>query len=364
MRIELYNYMNSGWVAFDDVSLQVAYGDGDGSPPDPVVPNPGFETSGGWSEIVSPDWPGTSIWRGTWGTADQHSGEYAYAISNHAYGYLRSDAVAVRPNTEYDVYAWVRGELDDESHSNWYVRVYFYDSGGAQISNQNVAWGGPGSLNTTWQEKGGTITTPSNAATMRVMLLNHLNSGWVAFDDVRVVAHSQVTKYYYAAGQRVAMRQNGTLTYLHGDHLGSTSLSTDAGGQPQARVLYYPYGEERYTEGTLPTDYTYTGQRVVESLGGLMDYNARYYDPYLNRFISPDTIIPDTANPQDLNRYAYVRNNPMLYTDFSGNRPCGPACREDITTDELFRCSGTQCWNQSGPVYSIAPQHLRCPREL
>jgi hypothetical protein len=57
------------------------------------------------------------------------------------------------------------------------------------------------------------------------------------------------------------MRKDGTVTYLHGDHLGSTSLTTDAAGAVVARVLYYPYGEERYTEGTLQTDYGYTGQR-------------------------------------------------------------------------------------------------------
>ena len=48
-------------------------------------------------------------------------------------------------------------------------------------------------------------------------------------------------------------------------------------------------------------------------------YNARYYDPYLNRFISPDTIIPDPQNPQDLNRYSYTRNNPVRYTDPTGH---------------------------------------------
>jgi len=50
---------------------------------------------------------------------------------------------------------------------------------------------------------------------------------------------------------------------------------------------------------------------------------ARMYDPELGRFISPDTIIPDPGNPQDLNRYAYVRNNPLAYVDPSGHEPSG-----------------------------------------
>jgi RHS repeat-associated protein len=126
-----------------------------------------------------------------------------------------------------------------------------------------------------------------------------------------LVAGPEVTKYYYAGMQRVAMRKNGTVFYLHGDHLGSTSLATDAGGAKASRVLYYPYGEERYWEGTLPTDFTYTGQRSEgPGLGGLMDYRARFYDPSLGRFISADTIVPNPSNPQDLNRFAYARNNP------------------------------------------------------
>ncbi|MCP4593679.1 MAG: hypothetical protein GY842_23330, partial [bacterium] len=70
-----------------------------------------------------------------------------------------------------------------------------------------------------------------------------------------------ITKYYYAAGQRVAMRRDGVVQYLHGDHLGSTSLSTDANGAVVARQLYYPYGEERWSSGTLTSDYGFTGQR-------------------------------------------------------------------------------------------------------
>ena len=43
--------------------------------------------------------------------------------------------------------------------------------------------------------------------------------------------------------------------------------------------------------------------------------------PLLRRFISPDTIVPDPGNPQDLNRYSYVRNNPVMYNDPTGNLP-------------------------------------------
>ena len=50
-----------------------------------------------------------------------------------------------------------------------------------------------------------------------------------------------------------------------------------------------------------------------------MDYNARFYSPYLNRWIQPDNIVPDIKNPQSLNRYSYVENNPIIYIDTLGH---------------------------------------------
>ena len=65
------------------------------------------------------------------------------------------------------------------------------------------------------------------------------------------------------------------------------------------------------------TDKLFTGQRETAGLG-IYHYQARFYSPKLGRFLSADTIVPDPANPQDLNRYAYVRNNPLKYTDLAG----------------------------------------------
>jgi hypothetical protein len=44
--------------------------------------------------------------------------------------------------------------------------------------------------------------------------------------------------------------------------------------------------------------------------------------PYINQFLSADTIVPSYGNPQTLNRYAYTRNNPIRYTDPSGHDVC------------------------------------------
>ncbi len=122
--------------------------------------------------------------------------------------------------------------------------------------------------------------------------------------------------------QRIALRQGGTLYYLLTDHLGSTSLLTDANGAKVANseLRYLPYGSVRSGDpAALPTAFNFTGQRLDTSTG-LLYYGARYYDPALGRFISPDTVVPGAANPQALNRYSYCYNNPIRYTDPTGHR--------------------------------------------
>ena len=58
---------------------------------------------------------------------------------------------------------------------------------------------------------------------------------------------------------------------------------------------------------------------------GLDYYNARYYNPNIRRFTQADDIIQDQYNPQDLNRYSYVKNNPLRYTDPKGHFAWVPA---------------------------------------
>lgn len=72
----------------------------------------------------------------------------------------------------------------------------------------------------------------------------------------------------------------------------------------------------------MPTDFGFTGQKRDAS-AGLMYYNARYYDTTLGRFISADTMVPSAGDPQSLNRYSYVLNNPLKYVDPSGHCPFG-----------------------------------------
>jgi RHS repeat-associated protein len=132
-----------------------------------------------------------------------------------------------------------------------------------------------------------------------------------------------VTKYYEFGGGVVAMRRAGEgLVYLHGDQLGSTSLTTSASGVVLSQVRYKPWGEERWSAGAPGTDRLFTGQRKESPRTGLAyDYVARMYSPITGRFMSADPIIPIPTDPQSYNRYSYVYNRPLIMKDPTGH--CG-----------------------------------------
>ena len=85
-------------------------------------------------------------------------------------------------------------------------------------------------------------------------------------------------------------------------------------------MRYRPYGEDRDTGSALVTDSKFTGQTEDEA-AGLYWYASRAYDPEIGRFVSPDVMVPDPLNPQSLNRYGYVLNNPLKLVDPSGRTP-------------------------------------------
>jgi RHS repeat-associated protein len=132
---------------------------------------------------------------------------------------------------------------------------------------------------------------------------------------------SVTTTYYYAGGTRIALRQGMTVSYLLGDHLGSTAIAANGTtGALISEQRYKPWGEQRYPTGasTLPTRHQFTGQ-INDSEIGLYFYGARIYSSVPGRFLSADTIVPSPSDPQQLNRYAYARGNPVKYTDPSGH---------------------------------------------
>jgi RHS repeat-associated protein len=76
-----------------------------------------------------------------------------------------------------------------------------------------------------------------------------------------------------------------------------------SGTTKTGELRYRPFGVTRFASGTTPTSYRFTGQREEAALG-LYFYNARWYDPALGHFLSPDTLVPETGNALDYHRTA------------------------------------------------------------
>jgi RHS repeat-associated protein len=137
------------------------------------------------------------------------------------------------------------------------------------------------------------------------------------------------------------IRVEGTLYWIFSDHLQSSSVILEEDGDTDSRTTYTAFGEERYTVGTSPTDYTESkrsfdfkvktgtvftrthGQRSYTDDFGLMYYVARWYDPVTAHFVQADTIIPQPGNSGDWNRYAYVLYNPANFSDPTGHSYSG-----------------------------------------
>lgn len=137
--------------------------------------------------------------------------------------------------------------------------------------------------------------------------------------------------YIRANGSVIAVntaQSNGTNTthYWHKDHLGSIESITDDNGQLVAHLSFDAWGKRRNADWSplevdeiLDTDYDrgYTGHEHLD-LFGLVNMNGRIYDPVIGRFISPDPFLQAPDNLQNYNRYGYVLNNPLSFTDPSG----------------------------------------------
>jgi len=144
--------------------------------------------------------------------------------------------------------------------------------------------------------------------------------------------------YIYAGKRMIAVstrRSNNStdLNYLHRDHINSTTVITDATGVVKERFSYDLFGKRRsdaswkaaspqeaimlsaLTSST--THHGYTEHEFLEGVG-LIHMNGRVYDPELGRFLSADPFVQNKQNLQSFNRYSYVLNNPLSFTDPSG----------------------------------------------
>jgi RHS repeat-associated protein len=104
-----------------------------------------------------------------------------------------------------------------------------------------------------------------------------------------------------------------TLQFIHTNHLGTPEAVTDASGHVVWRGNHTPFGEAR-PSGSLTFNLRFPGQYFDRETG--LHYNHfRYYDPHTGRYTQPD---PIGLAGGDINLFAYVGGNPVMYYDFYG----------------------------------------------
>ena len=159
--------------------------------------------------------------------------------------------------------------------------------------------------------------------------------------------------YVNIASNKLVRLEHGTGKWFYylKDHLESSDYVIASDGIPVEQMLYRAYGTEHKPEvlapawadhladvpGELPrekTHHRFTGKYLDDDTG-LYYFGARYYDPALGRFISPDPLYvgdPErcTGNPTSCNLFAYANNNPMAFIDPTG-------LKEIVAGDAAYR---------------------------
>lgn len=138
-------------------------------------------------------------------------------------------------------------------------------------------------------------------------------------------------------GAQCAVASEKVTIYLT-DAQGSVVAETDAQGNVNYTAANRPYGAQAM--GAPQAGPGYTGH-VNDPDTGLVYMQARYYDPTIGRFLSPDPVSPEPGNSFNFGRYTYANGNPVRYTDPDGR------CVDGLTCGTMFQAHTE--WRLSHP---------------
>lgn len=224
--------------------------------------------------------------------------DFCYDDSGNVRGEGACPAPGVAPRYEYDA----EGRLFKLNGSV----IYVYDGDGKRASKPNrMDWTGVGPDALSETDTGGTVQA----------------------------------NYIFFGGKRIARidnpGQNESVHYYVSDQLGSVAVVASEAGVMESETLYFPYGAERWSSGADPDHYKFTGKEH-DAETELEYFGARHYGATVARFMSPDVPFMDqhSNDPQSWNLYSYARNNPLFYTDPTGN--C--VMNEDAGQDTPVAC--------------------------
>ena len=191
--------------------------------------------------------------------------------------------------------------------------IYGYDAENRLIS--------AGSYSYVYDAEGRRVAKEVSGSITNQYLLDAGGAQLIELDGIGNVLHTNI----FANGSLVATYMYNllqqSLTYFHfSDWLGNRRYQVNAAGPPPAETCTnLPFGDNLSCAGDVDaTEHHFTGkERDTES--GLDDFGARYNASGLGRFMSPDDFGGHLEDPQTLNKYAYVGNSPLRYTDPSGH---------------------------------------------
>jgi RHS repeat-associated protein len=203
------------------------------------------------------------------------------------------------------------------------ISILPYDSNGNLLNDGNNALVYDAENRTVSSTKSGVTSTYSyDCKSLRAQKVAGGVTTVYIYSGGKVIAEYQngalpsapTRQYIYAGSSMLAKVEAGVTSYYHPDHL-SNRITTDSNGSVTGQQGHFPFGQSWYDSNTTKLKFT-TYEHDSESGN---DYAmARYYASSLGRFTGPDPLAGSRGNPQTLNRYSYVANDPVNYADPSG----------------------------------------------
>jgi RHS repeat-associated protein len=231
----------------------------------------------------------------------QGSSVYSYDDANHLLSEVRSLSGGGQSTTAY---SWsASGNLLRKEDASG-ATTYQYDA-----LRRLVGIAGPGVNHQYGYAPTGIRVRETTEAGTKRLLTSRGNT-------VAVFGESGGLETYYSHEPTIdsplAQMINGRVDYLHRDGLGSVTALSGPAGELSGGVRYAAFGTVEQRFGTA-SRFGYTSRELDAS--GLMSYRSRYYDPSVGRFTTADSFRGEAQAPLTLNRYSYVLNNPLSFTD-------------------------------------------------
>jgi RHS repeat-associated protein len=295
----------------------------------------------------------------TWSTSPAHCWGEAYTLD--AWGNLNS--IAATSNSAYTGCSLESG-FTATADGNNHLPVWGYDASGNATSDGTYSY----TYDAESQIKTANGVTYAYDGDGRRVSKSNGKLYWYGSGG-EILAETDASgnptaEYIFFGGKRIAMLPaGGSPIYYVEDLLGTSRVITTNTGTVCYDADFYPYGGERAYTNTCPQNYKFEGkERDTET--GNDDFGARYYSNRFGRWLSADwsaTPVPvpyaNLTNPQTLNLYAMVADDPESFADLDGHVMAGSAGQDEICTD-ASGCNhktqqnetaqnGNQVWNRN-----------------